>query len=241
MNARIVTLVLLVLLPGCGGGGGAVKPVPTTLLVSVFPPSDVLGPLGIRIFSAKVNTSPSTKITWSVEEGVAGGSITGSGQYTAPNNPGLFHVVATSTQDPRNNATADVTIVPSGFQPTGNMSTGRTAHTASLLLSGKVLMAGGDPCFFDFYYQACPVSSAEIYDAGTGAFTATGSMSVNRVFHTATLLNNGKVLVTGGHDASAELYDPTSGTFAPTGSMSVGRNSHTATLLGNGFGNACEP
>ena len=57
---------------------------------------------------------------------------------------------------------------------------------------------------------------------------------MTRVFHTATLLNNGKVLVAGGHDASAEIFDPTSGTFAATGSMSVGRDSHTATLLANG-------
>src|SRR5882762_2938939 len=209
-----------------------------TLVVSVSPPSDALGPLGVRIFSATVNTSLNANVTWSVQEGAAGGAITASGQYTAPNTTtGLFHVVATSVQDQSKNAIANVTIVSSGFRPTGDMSTGRTAHTATLLPSGKVLIAGGDSCFFanySFYYQDCPLNSAEVYDPGSGTFAPTGNMSVNRVFHTATLLNNGKVLVTGGHDASAELYDPTSGKFAATGSMSVGRNSHTATLLASG-------
>jgi hypothetical protein len=197
-----------------------------TVPLTVFPASDVLGPLGVRAFTATAN------VTWSVQEGAAGGAITASGQYTAPNTTGLFHVVATSVQG--KNAIADVTIVPSGFRPTGDMSTARTAHTATLLQSGKVLMAGGDACLFYNYYGDCPLSSAEVYDPSLGTFTTTGSMSVTRVFHTATLLASGKVLVTGGHDASAELYDPTSGAFAATGSMSVGRNSHTATLLGDG-------
>jgi hypothetical protein len=205
------------------------------LVVSVFPPSNVLGPVGVRVFSPTVNTSLNANVTWTVQEGAVGGSITASGQYTAPINIGLFHVIATSVQDPTKSATASETIVPSGFRPTGDMSFGRTAHTATLLQSGKVLIAGGDPCLFDHsYYENCPLSSAEVYDAGAGTFAATGRMSLTRVFHTATLLGNGKVLVAGGHGASAELYDPTSGKFAATGSMSVGRDSHTATLLANG-------
>jgi hypothetical protein len=208
-----------------------------TLVVSISPPSDVLGPLGARAFSATVNTSLNTGVIWSVQEGAAGGAITTSGQYTAPSTTGgPFHVVATSVQDPSKNAIADVTIVSSGFRPTGDMKAVRTAHTATLLPSGKVLIAGGDACFFFsyYYYGNCLLDSAEIYDAGAGTFSTTGKMSVTRDFHTATLLSNGKVLVTGGHDASAELYGPTSGTFAATGSMSVGRNSHTATLLASG-------
>ena len=205
------------------------------VMVSIFPASELLGPLGVRVFIPTVNTSLIVNVTWNVQEGAAGGSITAGGQYTAPNNTGLFHVVATSVQNPTKNATANVTIVPSGFRPTGNMSDMRDEHTATLLQSGKVLVAGGDPCLFEgFYYQDCPLSSAELYDPGAGTFAATGSMSVTRVSHTATLLSNGKVLVAGGHDASAELYDPTAGTFAPTGSMSVGRSTHTATLLPNG-------
>ncbi len=207
----------------------------TPLVVSIFPPSGVLGPLGVRDFNATVNTSLKTSVTWTVQEAPAGGAITTGGQYTAPNTTtGSFHVVATSDQDTTKNAIAPVTIVPSGFRPTGDMSIGRTAHTATLLQSGKVLVAGGDACMFDQYYGDCPQPSAEVYDATAGTFATTGKMSVNRDFHTATLLTNGKVLVTGGHDASAELYDPTSGAFAATGSMSVGRSSHTATLLANG-------
>ena len=208
----------------------------TPLMVSVIPPSNLLGLLGVRDFIATVNTSLNAHVTWSVQEGAAGGAITASGQYTAPNTTGgPFHVVATSVQDSTKNGIANVTVGGSGFRPTGDMSTARTAHTATLLPSGKLLIVGGDTCLFTgYYYEFCPLSSAEVYDVGAGTFATTGKMSVARVFHTATLLNNGKVLVTGGHDASAELYDPASGTFAVTGSMSVGRNSHTATLLASG-------
>jgi len=62
-----------------------------------------------------------------------------------------------------------------------------------------------------------------------------------REFHTATLLQNGMVLVPGGFDsnfnvlASAELYDPASGTWTATGSLNTARLGHTATLLQNGI------
>src|SRR5216117_3649107 len=64
-----------------------------------------------------------------------------------------------------------------------------------------------------------------------GAFTPTGNMTTPRGGHSATLLLNGKVLITGGESASAELYDPSTGTFAATGNMITARKFHTATLL----------
>src|SRR5438105_9051193 len=65
-------------------------------------------------------------------------------------------------------------------------------------------------------------------------------MHTGRVLHTATLLSNGMVLITGGEDsgfnplAAAELYDPASGTFATTGNLNVARGFHKATMLDNG-------
>ena len=63
---------------------------------------------------------------------------------------------------------------------------------------------------------------------------------VARYQHTATLLPNGKVLITGGLNgtsafSSAELYDPATGSFTLlTGTMATARSAHTATLLPNG-------
>jgi hypothetical protein len=75
-----------------------------------------------------------------------------------------------------------------------------------------------------------------------GVFVATGSATVRRYLHTATLLPNGRVLVAGGwgdstgplYLASVELYDPAAGRFSATGSMAVGRAEHTAARLNNG-------
>ena len=63
----------------------------------------------------------------------------------------------------------------------------RAAHAATLLPSGKVLVAGGDA-----------FATAELYDPLTGTWSATGSMSISRFGHTLTLLPTGKVLVAGG-------------------------------------------
>src|SRR4029077_15786213 len=71
-------------------------------------------------------------------------------------------------------------------------------------------------------------------------FNNTGSLITARFIHTATLLNNGKVLVAGGTPdfntplRSAELYDSASGTWTATGSLNTARFFHTATLLPNG-------
>ena len=76
--------------------------------------------------------------------------------------------------------------------------------------------------------------------SSVGAFTPTGAMTTARSWHTATLLNNGQVLIAGGvtnsfsATASAELYDPTRGTFSPTGNMTAPRAAHTAILLPGG-------
>jgi hypothetical protein len=65
-------------------------------------------------------------------------------------------------------------------------------------------------------------------------------MAANRDFHTATLLGNGRVLITGGvsqqgkSQSTAELYDPASGNFSATGAMIAARDSHFAIALTNG-------
>jgi Galactose oxidase, central domain/Kelch motif len=119
---------------------------------------------------------------------------------------------------------------------TGSLTTPRIDHTATLLSNGKVLVAGG-------FVGTLPnpvLASAELYDPATGAWSATGSMVHARHLHTATLLQDGKVLVAGGSDASntlasAELYDPAKGTWTATGNLNEARQDHTATLLPNGM------
>jgi hypothetical protein len=95
------------------------------------------------------------------------------------------------------------------FGAAGNMVTGRSEHTATLLPDGTVLLAGG---LGSFGPQPPGLTSAEIYDPASSTFSVTGTTTVVRG-HTATLLNNGRVLLAGvgspGTTTNAELYSPT--------------------------------
>jgi hypothetical protein len=112
------------------------------------------------------------------------------------------------------------------FAATGSMTVPRSFHTATLLNTGKVLIAGGG-------WNAS--AAADLYDPATGTFTATGNMH-EPWCDSATLVPNGKVLITcaGGYPGHAELYDPSTGTFALTRDTVYYHNGPTATLLLNG-------
>jgi hypothetical protein len=96
------------------------------------------------------------------------------------------------------------------FRITGTMTIARYDHTATPLPDGTVLIAGGQGST-----PSSPAStSAEIYDPAAGAFSRTGDMSYAHVEQKATLLLDGRVLLTGGYTTypysppSAEVYIP---------------------------------
>ena len=73
---------------------------------------------------------------------------------------------------------------------------------------------------------------------GAASFGSGGALKSVGRNSTATLLQNGKILLAGGVNgqpvSSAELYDPSSATSVTIGSMKTNRTYHTATLLPNG-------
>ena len=277
------------------GSAAVVVPVPQ---VNISPAAVTLVPGGAQTFTAATSGLANTGVTWTIRE-TTGGLINGAGFYTAPTTIGFYHVVATSLEDITVTASSAISVTTSSasFVPAGSLQKGRGFHTATLLTNGKVLVAGGanrasdshciggivsvelyDPAAVSFASTGALTAhrfahtatllqngrvlvaggfgdtsdcqdmgvqaqnTAELYDAATGSFTKTGNMGTPRGGHTATLLMNGTVLVTGGGDqggggmgpASAELYNSSTGSFTPTGSMAVARLRHTATLLQNG-------
>ena len=123
------------------------------------------------------------------------------------------------------------------FTATGSLITARVWHTANVITTGanagNVVVIGGQSG------SGGTLSSAEIYNVSTGTFTAAGNLTHARFGHTATTLQNGKILVVGGFSSGntrsvAELFDPTLDTFTDTGSTLVPTAYHTATLLLNG-------
>ena len=119
------------------------------------------------------------------------------------------------------------------------LSVPRAVHTATLLVGGKVLIAGG--CTTGTCELADEGASTELFDPARGRFEPGPRMTRPRVGHTATRLPGGNVLIAGGWDrrsgdptASAELYDAADGRFAAVGSMRARRGGATASLLRNG-------
>jgi hypothetical protein len=136
-----------------------------------------------------------------------------------------------------------VAVASRDWSRTGDMLDAPTMHSATLLPSGLVLVAGGVVIStVDGKTVGTTLASAELYDPGTGSWSRTGRLATPRYAHTATLLPSGRVLVAGGavnlatseSTSSAELYDPITGTWSTTGPLATARQGHTATLLPSG-------
>jgi hypothetical protein len=127
------------------------------------------------------------------------------------------------------------------WSATGSPAAWGFGATATLLPNGKVLVVGGE----DNNLQAPPIRAAELYDPASGTWSAAALPAYGRFQHTATLLQNGKVLVFGGivgpYDpdiefppmSTAEVYDPASNTWSLAGAPIIVYD-HTATLLADG-------
>lgn len=124
-------------------------------------------------------------------------------------------------------------VVDPSWIATGSMAVARYSHTATVLSSGQVLVAGGEN-------TSGTEATAELYDPATGMFAMTGSLVTARGYHVASLLSSSKVLVAGGFApgavplSSAEIYDPATGTFSGTGSLTTARAEATASPLLSG-------
>ncbi|MBM7116984.1 beta strand repeat-containing protein [Archangium primigenium] len=95
----------------------------TAVSVSITPGSATIATGGSATFSAQVTGASDTSVTWSVREGATAGSISAEGVYTAPAQPGLYTVVATSVSNPGASATAQVRVEAPGVTVTPNGAT----------------------------------------------------------------------------------------------------------------------
>ena len=121
------------------------------------------------------------------------------------------------------------------MSPAGAMSIGRSAHSATLLQDGRVLVVGGGEGGEGSQEET--FDSTDIYDPETGEWSPAGTMSAGHADHTTTLLNDGRVLVTGGRGkvTAVDLFDPVTDTWSVGASFTEWRAQHSATLLGSGI------
>jgi len=201
---------------------------------------------GDRIKAALL-PQPGMTYEWSVFIVSADGSIT-SGQGTdsiylsAGKTLGSFEVRVIVRNQAGDSATSVkvVTVETGTWIATSDSLIGQCNGTATELQNGKILFAGGYFVNGSKSIRA-PTAAAAIYDPMTDTWISASDMTVARTNHTATLLPNGKVLVTGGlqgyaqdFDRTAEIYDPSADRWTSASPMGVNHFNHTATLLFDG-------
>ncbi len=239
-------------LVACGGGGGSATPAATTPAATTPAVTYSVGGTltGLAVGNALTLTNNGSDNLTLSASGVSqtftfatqlanGAAYNLSLATTTPSAQPCTSIYGAGTINAANVTNLNVFCGLAGgastFTGVGSLLAARDLHTATLLPNGKVLVSGGYSTAATGYYLA----SAELYDPATGVWTATGSLMTARASHTATLLPNGKVLVSGGagnagYLTSAELYDPATGVWTATGSLTTARALHTATLLPNG-------
>ncbi len=205
--------------------------------------------LGPEAAGGSHDVNPGTPQTWNEVRGPIGA-------WTPAGSIGQHHVFMPTVTLPdgrvlmvggQNSMVGDITDVQLFDPSTGAWSAGsplsipRSAATATFLDNGTVLVTGGVTMGLPFRFS---VKSTEIYHPDTNTWTSGPDMGTERARHTATKLEDGRVLIVGGWGGgsstsqhglqSAELYDPGSNSFSPVASTPYYRSEHFAALLPNG-------
>jgi hypothetical protein len=175
--------------------------------------------------------------------GLSAGAGTGSGYAPFIYDAEIYDPAAntfTKVTDPAVGGNV-MSVTPAGSAP---IFGARAWHTATKLLNGQVLIAGG---FGTESYIAgtttilqAPLASAHVFDPKTNTFTQVGSLRVPRYRHVAVLLASGQVLIAGGASASnattatTEIYDPVTRTFTAGSGLTRPRQDCAALALTGG-------
>jgi hypothetical protein len=136
----------------------APPPPPPVVTVSVSPSPASMSACRTLTFSATVTGSTDQSVTWSVQEGSAGGAISSAGVYTAPSSAGVYHVIARSRADTTKSSAVAVTVaeqvlsvavnpttisVPQGgsaqFTATVTTTCGSSLSTSTIFADGRVV------------------------------------------------------------------------------------------------------
>ncbi len=216
------------------------------------PLDDVLPPGGQRtVYARTPNGALSMGVTWRLSGGtlqLSGGGTMGSiASYTAPTTLGTYDVTA-SIPVPSLSHTAHITVGNSGYFSTGPM----LANPGGIRPSLRVTYAIRTRNDTVFLLANCGESGslgrlcAEVFEPANSAFSVVRGFSLipapgPQSSASATLLNDGRILLAGGMPpdtsatvAAAALFDPATNTFTATGSLTISRERHTSVLLANG-------
>ncbi len=180
-----------------------------------------------EIFDSSANTFTATSHNMTTVRQIHHADVLPNGQ-----------VLISGGLDANNNALASAEIYnPNAdtFTPTGSMTTGRGNHASALLYTGQILVAGG---LTGPGTALVLTPTAELYNPGTGVFTATGSMSVARAHYTGTVLDDGTIFISGGAalpaGTNADIFDPVAGTFRTTANFTAVQAGMRESILPDG-------
>jgi hypothetical protein len=225
---------------GSVSGSTTLQVIPAALMSIAITPNPFATGVGIArqltatgTYSDNSTANITNSVVWSSTPGVmvTGGLVSGVS---------LGPATVTSTLGSVS-ASLPLSVSSGSWWFAASMIAARTGHVATMLQNGKVLVTPGSNAMPAPMPPLSGPPAAEIYDPAADTWSATGYMvTIPDYSPTATLLPNGKVLVTGGAAdggaalATTELYDPVTNAWSAGPSMSAARYQSAATLLPNG-------